>query len=564
MVTTGTPTGRDAIGSTDDRAGRSRHAGAGAGPGRRLVGPLVAGDLLAAGGILALLAYAYWLGRDIFVYADEWDILAFFHDGHVLRPFNGHLSLLPVSIFRLLAVTAGWHYAAYRIVGLVAYGGLGLAIHWYARKRVHPVLAACFALWVLAFSAADINVMFPFLINFSIPLIATIVMADRLEAGDRRNDVIAAVLLAVGLISSAVGLLAAVMVATYLVLSRADWRRAIPFLPPLAVWGLWYLKYHEANAVNPGLGKTARYALDMVAGTFTALGAGSPVLGVVVFLATVAVLVLGVLRWHTLGPAALRWFAAGGVFVAITSYTRIGTHVPGVGTRPYIPADTGRYTWVLSIYLLLGLAEVLRGVRLPRPSIAAVAVVVALGAWSLVGALQIYHRDQLRYRRTVTTALKGVDAVGDKADPERILPLSFIPVRVKDYLSLTRHIGAPFAAAGLAQMGKLADRQLADVLMAKDLGITGLPVGPDRPGCATAGSPGPSVTVDPGHRVLVQGAGAPAGVRLTRFAPTDRGMIFPNFGVDPGQRLLVAIPRDHSPLPWTVHVDGGATVVACR
>ncbi len=551
MATTTTPAG-DATTTDPDPTPPAR-------PRRRLRG-LVPGDALAAGGILALLAYAYWLGRDIFVYADEWDILAFFHDGHALRPFNGHLSLLPVSIFRLLAVTAGWHYAAYRLVGLAGYGLLGAAIYWYGRKRIPPVLAACFALWILAFSAADINVMFPFLINFSVPLAATIVMADRLERDTRRDDVMAALLLTVGLVSSAIGLLAVVMVATYFVLTRANWRRALPFLPPLALWGLWYLKYHEANATNPGLGKTARYALDMVAGTFTALGAGSPVLGVVVFLATVAVLVLGAARWHTLGPAALRWFAAGGVFVAITSYTRIGTFVPGVGNRPYIPADTGRYTWVLSIYLLLGLAEVLRGVALPKVSLAAVAVVVGLGAWALVGSLQTYHRDQLRYRRTATTALKGVDAVGNRADPERILPLSFIPVRVEDYLSLTRHIGAPFADAGLDDMGKLADRQLADSLMVTDLGIEPQPATAQR--CGSPGAPAPSVTVEPGRSVLVRAGTGPAGVRLTRFAPSTKDM-FPNFTVDPGQQVTIAIPEDNSKLPWTVHVDGGGTVAAC-
>ena len=520
------------------------------------------GDALAAGGILALLAYAYWLGRDIFVYADEWDILAFFHDGHVLRPFNGHLSLLPVSIFRLLAVTAGWHYAAYRLVGLAGYGLLGVALYWYGRKRIPPVLAACFAVWVLAFSAADINVMFPFLINFSVPLAATIVLAHRLEHNTRRDDLIAAGLLTLGLISSAVGLLAVVMIAAHLVLSRADWRRALPFLPPLALWGLWYLKYHEANATNPGLGKTARYALDMVAGTFSALGASSPVLGAVLLAVTVVLLVLGATRWHTLGPRALRWFTAGGFFVAITSYTRIGTYVPGVGNRPYIPADTGRYTWVLSIFLLLGMVEVLRGVRIPAPPIAAVAVVVALGAWSLVAALQTYHRDQLRYRRTVTTALKGVDAVGRRADPERILPLSFIPVRVKDYLSLTDHIGAPFADAGLDDMGKLADRQLADSLMVQELGIRPVPAVGDR-ACESSGPAAPEVTVEPGRSVLIVASGDPTGIRLTRFSPSSRNM-FPDFTIGPDQQAVLAIPQDNSPLAWTVHVDGGATVSACQ
>src|SRR5689334_17818311 len=144
------------------------------------------GALLAGAGIGALVAYMLWLGRGLWFYSDDWNLIAWYHHDHFLTPFNGHLSLVPVLVYRLLFATAGiGTYLPYRVAGLAAYAFLGVMIYCYGRSRVPPVIAALASLAVMWYSAAQLDVSFPVLLNFSLPLallIAIWTLLDRKTA----------------------------------------------------------------------------------------------------------------------------------------------------------------------------------------------------------------------------------------------------------------------------------------------------------------------------------------------------------------------------------------------
>ncbi len=504
----------------------------------------------------ALLAYAGWMGRGTFFFSDDWDIIAFHHDGNELVPFNGHLSLIPVTVFRGLFLSVGIdQYWPYRLVGLVTYGALGVVLFAYARRRVHPVAAAAAALSVLAFSAADINVMFPFLINFSIPVGACVGMWLLLDRQTPAADVGASLLLGLALASSGIGLMAMVAAGVELALTRAPWRRWATFAPPAALWLAWYAAYRDEVAANPGPGPTLRYAWQEVEATFAAFVGGWLPGGWLLLAATVALFLVAALRWRTLDARAVGALAAFAAFTGLTAYTRIGI-------VPLIPPDTGRYLWVNGAFLVLAVVQVCRGRRLPWPAIAAAVALVALGAAQLVGALRDYRDGQLSYRRTITTYLVATEAVGDRADPDRILPLSFIVVRVDDYQAAVDHLGTPIPDADLDDLGAEADRQQADAWMVEDLAISlrpGLPPsGTCAPGTADDGG---WVTLPPGAAATVAAGEAGAPVHLARLARTPGDL--PLGDVAPGTTVHVAPPEDRSSLPWRIRAEG-ATVSICR
>ena len=54
-------------------------------------------------GLAALLAWAAWCGRGVWFFIDEWAVITRYHDGHWLTPFNGHLSIVPIGVYRAAA-----------------------------------------------------------------------------------------------------------------------------------------------------------------------------------------------------------------------------------------------------------------------------------------------------------------------------------------------------------------------------------------------------------------------------------------------------------------------------
>src|SRR5262249_18517083 len=147
-------------------------------------------------------------------------------------------------IFHTLFVTVGLtSYTPYLLVGLVSYATFAVVVYIYFRRRVQPALACIAALSIVWFSTAQLNVLFPLLLNFSIPMAVTVLIWMCLDRNDVRFDLAAAGFLAIALACGGVGLVPVAAVATELLVRRAPIKRWFPFVVPVALWCLWYAAY---------------------------------------------------------------------------------------------------------------------------------------------------------------------------------------------------------------------------------------------------------------------------------------------------------------------------------
>jgi hypothetical protein len=504
-------------------------------------------------GLGTLVTYAWLLGRDLSFFSDDWDIIAFHHDGHVLVPFNGHLSLLPITIFRTLFLTVGiGTYTPYRVVGFAGYCVMVVALYAYGRRRVGSVLAALAALSIAWFSAGDINVLFPFLVNFSVPLAAGAGIWLLRDRDSLHGDVLGGALLAVALASSGIGLTVATAVFVELVLRRARADRWLPYLVPFGLWLLWYTQYRTSIASIGSARSVVHYALREVLATFAGFAGGSTVIGAVLLVAYAALLAVGALRWHTLDARALAALAGAGSFVVLTSITRIGI-------VPAIPPDTGRYLWVNGFFLVAAALQLARGRRLGPEVIAGAFVLVLVGALTLVGNLRSYHAEVQHYERVARTSMTAVESIPDQVDRSRVMPLSFILVRAGDYLDAVHHLGSPLEHIGFDDLGSEQDRIDADQLMVQDLALRADATASMPPACAAA--PAREAAVDSGHTVVVQAGAAPATVSVRRLATAFDA---PPFATVPaGSTVAIVLPRDHGRYPWHLAVPDGAVLLVC-
>jgi hypothetical protein len=516
-------------------------------------------------GLGTLIGWALWCGRGVWFYIDEWVVITRYHDGHWLTPFNGHLSLVPIAVYRGLLATVRYDFTWYRVVGVVCYAAAAIAVFCFARTRVHPVFAALAALAVAWSSQARLLVMFPLLLNFTVPIAAVVAIWMLLERDTLRADVLASLAMALALASSAVGLLAPVAVGVDLLLRRERrWRRWLVFVPPVALWLAWYAAYGVGKTgAGGGAGSIVSFAGRESLEMFAAFVGLSKPAGAVLFVAFVAFLVVAHTRWRTFDRRAAVILVTLVAFLFLTAAGRANVatkfHVPA------IPPDTDRYLWVDDLLIICLLVQCLRGRRIHAVAyVAALALVVGNGI-VLGRHLGTYRDNPIVVEREMQTAIVAVDALGSRADPSRLLQLGILPVPTRDYLGLARHYGSPAAGVPWNRLGSERARVQADGWLVHDLGVRLTPVAAsDGSACRAVPRAGPTrtFTMHAPATVVVHGGTSPASVAVRRLA---RHFDAPALGdVAPGENARVDIPRDNSGWPWYVQVTGaGASVSEC-
>ncbi len=515
-----------------------------------------------------LLTAAAIAGRDLWFFSDDWNILADYHDGNLLEPFNGHLSLVPAGIYRVLFHTVGLgSYLPYRVAGLVSLAVLGFQVirtahvrlgdlaltgGWLQRRQIGAVIVALVATAVLWNSAGQMNVLFPFLMNFSLPIAALIAIwwhldrASESTATALRHELAASAWLVVALATSGLGLMTMAAVGVELLITRAPWRRWAVLAPGPALWGVWYLANREANAISTDLGAVIAYSARMLLGATTSLAAGVEVLGVVLAVVLAGFFVLAGSRWRSLDGRTVGALAAPATFVLFTAVTRLDI-------VPAIPPDELRYSWAVAAYLVLAVVVATRPgrwfeVQVPpaawAATIALVTGLLAFGAVRLWGSMQDWNEQVATARPGLSTVLFATEAIGlERIDPDVVIPLSYVPVTTGGYLEAVADVGSPIAAADADDLGgadynrEVADELLVDQLdiavSSGDGGVDGCESSPDE--TTFSGE----YRLQPGDRVLIESTSA-SPVRIARFATSQTQEIGE---VAPGASLL-QIPDD--------------------
>lgn len=527
--------------------------------------PAFFGDGLFGAGLVTLIAYALWAGRGVWFFIDEWNIITHYNNGHWLQPFNGHLSIVPIAIYRGLLATVGYDFVWNRVVAVLCYAAAAVAMYVFARRRVHSIVAAIAALGVAWSSQAQLMILFPFLLNFSVPVAATIFIWVLLDRDRASADVGASALMALALATSAVGLLAPMTVGADLLVRRERrLRRWLTFLPPVALWVAWYAVDGRRSGAGGTVASVTSFASKELMYVFAGLCGGWVPGGVVLLIATVALVVVSIWRWKTFDHRAVAIAITLVGFVVLTAAGR--NDVSSTFHVPAIPPDSDRYVWVGGALVIGLVVQCLRGRRIPTIAALAALGLLAGNAVVLAGRLHDYRATPVSNVKYVRTYLAAIDALGDRADPSRTLPLGILPVSTSAYLRLARHYGPAPGHPRLDQLGPESARLVADTWLVHDLDVRLSPTTiPPTVNCVAANdaSAADGVAVRAPVSVVVYAGAQPSAVNVRRLA---NSFTAPSLGqVAAGATAVVRLPVDRATWPWHVRVTGtDARVSVCH
>jgi hypothetical protein len=432
---------------------------------------MVEHSTLAAGCVLALVSLLaavliYRKGVGTTFYFDEWNFVMNRREWDVdtfLRPHNEHFSLVPVLIFKVLFATVGLDsYGLYRLL-LIAVHLLVVALLFVlVHRRLGNWLALAAATLIVFLGAAWHDLLVAFQLSFVISVAAGLGALVALERSDTLGDGLACVLVALGLASSSVGIPFAAAVLVETVTGSRRYRGLWIAVVPLALYGVWSLKYGDPTATSGGLtlGELIRLNAPAVPGYAATAVAGA--VGAVIGIGLdwgrpLALIGVALLAYRTargpLTPRLLGLLAAGAAFWGLTAVFRAQLNAP---------LDS-RYLYMGGVLVLLIAAELARPVAVTPRLGTVLAVLVACGALANFGALRsgsTYLRDWSRY---VQVELGALELAGPLTDP------SFAPdpVRAPDitagkYFDAVEQYGSPAASQDEIRTRAEPERAAAD------------------------------------------------------------------------------------------------------
>jgi len=316
----------------------------------------------------ALIIHA---GRDLTFFFDEWQLLLASDPlslSTLLEPHNSQPSFMTSSIYGLLLETVGMSsQLPYRLVAVAASLACVTLLYLLVRRRTDPWLALVMILPVLGLGVAWEALLLALSMNFLIGIATGLGALLALESRSRRGDLLACFLLCCSLTCGGVGL-AFLAGACVDVLVRRDARRAwIPAVPVL-LYGLWSFAFGDEDSpasADNALGlpdylyKTSAAGIRSVTGLAADLFPARPAFFLSVF---IFALLLATVVWRLFfakRPYSDRVLVAGG---ALLAFWVLGGLALGEGRAP----DASRYQYPSAILLILLVASLLDGLKLPR------------------------------------------------------------------------------------------------------------------------------------------------------------------------------------------------------
>lgn len=554
---------------------------------------------LAAAASLALLVH---LTRSTSFWADDWNWIEFRRGDTVdtfLAPYGGHLSLVPIAVYRLLFATFGLgSYVPYRVLAICLSVLVAALLFAYARRRCTPVVALCISAPMLFLGAGADQTLWGFQVPWLLVSGTAIAALMLLERDDRRCDAVVCALLLVALCSTSLAIAVAIGVAVDIVCTRRRARDLWIVALPAAFYLAWIAYYHpgrlaasEITALPLNLAQAGAAALSGLAGlsgvtplgqTGTSLSYGLPLLAVAV------ALVACTRARRQINGRAIALVAMAVAFVASVTVARIGP----------VSVLSSRYVYEYCLLAALLIAELARGARLTRPLQWALLSVTALAVISNVGELRTFGSFLREQGKQTDGALAALDLDRATVAPQTTARIGFyqlVRISARRYFDAARALGSPaFTVSQLrrsdATAQSAADSQfLADRTVtlagapaatvstgpAPTLGaVTGgvalsgagcvrlLPsaaLAPGQTGTVTVTIPAASAASAAALTVTVTAAGAPASVAFARFSPA----FTPLGTVAAGATAVVRVRRDATAQPWRLQLESVAPVRVC-
>ncbi len=546
--------------------------------------PRITRATAAALALLLLIVGAYLLhaGRGTVPFFDEWDWITRrrgISGDTLLAPHNGHLSLVPVVLYKLLLQIGGLtEYWLFRLVLTALHLGCAVLVFLLARTRVGAAGALFAAGLVAVLGAAGDDLLWAFQIGFLLGVLFGLGALLALDRDSRRGDLAAAALLALSLGSASVGAAFAIAAAVELATHPRRRERWWTIAAPLALYALWYLGYGEPELKRENLGATPVYAAESGA---TAAGG---ILGLTIDYGRIVLAgfaaAVGVRIWRAdrVSPRLLALATAPVALWVLTALSRAQFKEP----------SAPRYIYCGAVLLVLLGCELARGRRVPHAQ-AGVLLTLVLTFAAVANAHTIDTTGAfLRAQAQDTRARLGaLDLAGGAVDPAlSVAPTTAPQIIAGSALYAERSFGRVGLSAAALDAAPPAQGAAADDVLRRSGAITAVPADPT----ARARTGGPpvttgvrggelrargtcvltrststderlNVTVPDGEAVLVTVADA-TGVLARRFGPdlpTE-----PSAEIPAGATVLLQTRADAATDPWQLELASAGNLTVCR
>jgi hypothetical protein len=513
----------------------------------------VAAAALAVG--LFTAVFILLLAKGSSFHTDDWSFVlarAGHSPGVFLEPHNEHLSLVPVTIYKVLLELVGLdHFEVFRLVlVLVNLAGAGVLLVLVARES-EPVWALLATVPVALMGAAWSGMVSPFQVSFSMSMLAGLCALLALDRRSLRGDLAACALLLVALASSGLGLPWLVVAGLELLLRRPWLRRVWVILVPFAAYLAWYAVYGERT--GSGLEDPISFAANAAAavvggyvGLDAAWGRTLVVLG----------LVLAGWRISRLGRVPLRTVSALGGALAFWGLTGL--------VRDPATFGESRYLLPGAIWVVLAAAPLLPKAPPTRQQLlvgsGAVACFLIAGSAYFVGGRRVL----VDGNRPTYARLLAVELARDEVAPGFQPDAARVPhVRAEPYLAaLGRYAGSPAMTLAEARAADPGSRREFDEALVGALGLALAPATGRAGGtCEVAEGEPLDMAVPAGGIQLDVPDGGDATVALRRLG--DPGEGGPTLTAPAGAESALAIPADRLEEPWHATVTGPAGTRVC-
>lgn len=537
------------------------------------------GIWLGFGALLAIaFAYLVWEGHGDTFFFDDWGWIEQRRTGlhWIFASYNEHLLAVPITLYQLLFRTLGLrHYWIYRLFEVVAHLGCAGVVFEFSRRRIGWYAVPLVAPVVFLGSGWE-YVLEPVNFGFVASIALSVGALLALERDNRRGDVMACLLLVLGVACSEFTVVFALGIAVELLWRDKRLGRAWVWAVPLALYAIWWLVYHEPSMAAQNATAAPAFAADLAAGAMGGLFGLSIDWGRPLLLAGLLLAGWGLARPGHLTPRMAMLLVAAAAFWLLVALGR------AQGGDPSAP----RYIYTGAILIVLLSAEGMRGSAL---SLRAIAVAGLVALFALAGNINVLRSgaDFLRLASSqVASELGALQLARAIVPPDFAVDSHYAPVVFAGpYFAAIDAIGsspgdspqrllrrpeefriaadAELARAGELVIGSVAASPLAGSAptVERALGGSAFTSGP----CVRFRSGGSGAALDlllpPGGLEINAAVGPPVQIRARRFASDFEGN--PVATLSGGQTTVVRRRPDPSALAWHLRVSPFQSVRAC-
>jgi hypothetical protein len=506
------------------------------------------------------------------------------NDAHsFLAPQNEHLVVLQVAVLKLFVALFGLgNNHGEMLFNVAAMLGAGALLFVWARRRVQDWVALLAACLLLFLGSAWQVLLWPFEMEFTVPLVAGIGVLLALERDDERGDLLALLLLlvAIGFGSFGLSFAFAAFVDICLKHRRRGWGRLWIVVVPLILYLAWYAGWgHDAehHLTLRNILASPLYTFEGVASalasvtglsTATTTGTPEPDWGRPLLIALVGLAIWAKRRrpgfdqafWPLLAVVLSYWLLAAFNFIP--------------GREP----GSLRYQYSGGALVILLAVELLRGWHFSKQALwiaAGVAALMIAPNLAQLGSGHEWFKEQTALTRADTGAIEIASqtvAPTFRLTPEIAGTPSLINVDAEDLLgAVEEHGSAGYSPAELATASSPA-RHWGDVVLSQASGMSTAIVagGYDAAaakgtGCtevAAGGADPPEVALAAGVNRVYVAEGGEAKLTMRRFATGEYPV--PLQSAPGGSKMEIKVPADNAPeYPWYLHVEAAQTATVC-